>query len=149
MYKTLLVPIDGSRDAREALSLACQLRQTAGGSLHLLHVPEIPPAGDWLGYQTGASPLDYTPEKTEAQGREILEDAWRGCDQAGEDDKVDFIVRQGGPVQVILAEAERLGADVIVMGSRGLSDLRGLVTGSVSHKISHLAPCNVITIHAR
>ncbi|RKQ95722.1 nucleotide-binding universal stress UspA family protein [Kushneria sinocarnis] len=147
MYSNILVPIDGSEDAQRALAIACQLQQLSGGQLQLLNIPELPVADDWLGYQTGASPLDYTPEKAEAQGRETLEAAWQQSGQENQE-AVNFIVRQGVPAHVIVSEAGQLGADAIVMGSRGLSDLKGLVTGSVSHKVSHLAPCTVITVHS-
>ncbi|OHV09683.1 universal stress protein [Kushneria phosphatilytica] len=54
----------------------------------------------------------------------------------------------GSPAHIIVDEAERLKVDAIVIGSRGLSDFRGLVVGSVSHRVSHTAPCTVISVHA-
>ena len=50
----------------------------------------------------------------------------------------------GRAPQVILREAEDMDADVVVLGSRGLSDLAGLVLGSVAHKVLHLARCPVM-----
>ena len=52
----------------------------------------------------------------------------------------------GRPADTIVAAAERDKADMIVMGSRGFSDLKGLLLGSVSHKVSHLAPCTCVTV---
>jgi nucleotide-binding universal stress UspA family protein len=46
----------------------------------------------------------------------------------------------------ILEVANKADADIIVMGRRGLSNLRGFVTGSVSHKVSQRAECSVLTV---
>ncbi len=54
---------------------------------------------------------------------------------------IRFVVESGDPAHVIVRFAEVKKADFSVMGSRGLSDLGGLVFGSVPHKVSHLAPC--------
>ena len=59
----------------------------------------------------------------------------------------EYIVRMGSPADVILEEAARVGVDAIVMGSRGLSDIKGLLVGSVSHKVLHAAKCTVVTVH--
>lgn len=52
-----------------------------------------------------------------------------------------------GPIaKKIIDKAEYLGADTIVVGSRGLSDLGGSLLGSVSHKVAHLASCTCIVV---
>ena len=60
--------------------------------------------------------------------------------------KIDRIVTEGDAADVILQCAKDQDADLIVMGTRGLSDLRGLFVGSVSHKVSHLAECSCIMV---
>ena len=52
----------------------------------------------------------------------------------------------GDAARVILDCAKERNADLIVMGTRGMSDLRGLLVGSVSHKVSHLADCSCVTV---
>ena len=52
----------------------------------------------------------------------------------------------GSPAQMILAMAKRDDVDMIVMGSRGRGDMAGLLMGSVSHKVNHLAMCTCITV---
>jgi nucleotide-binding universal stress UspA family protein len=52
----------------------------------------------------------------------------------------------GDPVKCILSMTEQEEVDVIVMGTRGLGDLQGLLVGSVSHKVSNLAPCTCIAV---
>jgi nucleotide-binding universal stress UspA family protein len=57
-----------------------------------------------------------------------------------------MMLADGDPAQSILHLAKERGVDTIVMGSRGLSDIKGLFVGSVSHKINHLAECTCITV---
>jgi nucleotide-binding universal stress UspA family protein len=59
---------------------------------------------------------------------------------------VHCVIEDGDPGKEILRYAEEETANLIVMGSRGLSDLQGLLMGSVSHKVSHLSPCSCITV---
>ena len=60
--------------------------------------------------------------------------------------KIDRVIKEGEAANIILACAKERHADLIVMGTRGLSDLAGLFVGSVSHKVSHLATCTCITV---
>lgn len=60
--------------------------------------------------------------------------------------KIDRLTKDGDPAHVILDTAHARKADLIVMGTRGLSGLEGMLVGSVSHKISHLAACTCITV---
>ena len=55
-------------------------------------------------------------------------------------------VEEGDPAERILRHAEIDKANLIVMGSRGIGSLRGLLVGSVSQKVSQLAPCSCITV---
>jgi nucleotide-binding universal stress UspA family protein len=52
----------------------------------------------------------------------------------------------GDPAKVILNVAKTEKADLIVIGSRGLSDIQGLMFGSTSYKVTHLAPCSCLTV---
>ena len=60
--------------------------------------------------------------------------------------KIDRVITEGDPADLILKTAKGKDADLIVMGTRGLSDFTGLFVGSVSHKVSHLADCTCITV---
>ena len=59
---------------------------------------------------------------------------------------VRTVTRAGDPAKEILSVANEENADIIVMGRRGLGDLAGLLFGSVSHKVSHLAECACLTV---
>jgi nucleotide-binding universal stress UspA family protein len=60
--------------------------------------------------------------------------------------KVDIQIVGGRAADSILAAAEHEKADMIVMGSRGMGNLKGLFVGSVSHKVSQHAPCTCVTV---
>jgi nucleotide-binding universal stress UspA family protein len=75
----------------------------------------------------------------------LLEDAQRDTLQRGVE-SVEISIETGDPADVILHVAEARNADLIVIGSRGLSDLQGLVFGSTSHKVAHRAGCTCLTV---
>jgi nucleotide-binding universal stress UspA family protein len=60
--------------------------------------------------------------------------------------RVTTRVAEGNPVKQIVALAESEGAEMVFLGSRGVSDLKGLMMGSVSHKVMHLAPCTCVAV---
>ena len=149
MFKSILVPVDGSTHAEKALGVAAQLARASSATLHLMTVAEFPP--DNIGLFTGgtAEPFSEVEREKLAEGmkeeaHKVIEKALAAVDLAGIE--VKEATRQGRPAERINEEAEKLGADAIVMGSRGVSDMRGMVFGSVSHKVSHIASCTVITV---
>ncbi|MCL7942037.1 universal stress protein [Halomonas sp. ATCH28] len=149
MYQTILVPVDGSSHAEKALQVAAQLARGTSAVLHLMTVAEFPP--DNIGLFTGGVAEPYAEEEREKLAKGMKEEAHKAIDKARAtvdlaDIEVKEVVRQGRPAELITGEAEALGADAIVMGSRGVSDMRGMVFGSVSHKVSHTADCTVITV---
>ena len=60
--------------------------------------------------------------------------------------RVTTQVAEGSAAGQIVALAESGGADMIFLGSRGLGDVGGLLMGSVSHKVMHLAPCTCVAV---
>ena len=60
--------------------------------------------------------------------------------------EVERMIEIGDPTRRILAAAKARDVNLIVMGSRGLGDFKGLMLGSVSHKVSHAAECTCVTV---
>ncbi|SEG20544.1 universal stress protein [Billgrantia desiderata] len=145
MFKSILVPVDGSEGAKKALDVACQLANQADATLHLLHIPEELSHETTLVWGIGAIAIEASRTEREDIGRQVVEKAAEAA-RANGVSQVETVVGQGDPARTIVSEARRRGVEAIVMGSRGLSDLRGLVVGSVSHKVSHVAECTVITV---
>lgn len=155
MYQSILVPMDGSESAQKALEVAGRITSSAQATIYLLNVPELPEATDALGRAAGAPALDASSGEAVQAGLELVEQA----EQSGlglierikkasglTSTELKTVVKTGSPAEVILEQAAELGVEVIVMGSRGLSDWKGLVVGSVSHKVMHTAECAVILV---
>lgn len=159
MIKHILVPIDGSRHAQKALELAIDLATRYGAELTLVHAllrGQVPdeirklsdrPGGGEPAMAVGAAYVDFTLP------RDVLEDIAEKLLQSGARLAQERGVKTvhthwgpGDPAHVILDWASRHETDMIVIGSRGLGDLRGLIVGSVSHKVQHVFEGTVVTV---
>jgi nucleotide-binding universal stress UspA family protein len=60
--------------------------------------------------------------------------------------EVEVEVEQGSIARTIVAMAERHNSDMIVLGSRGMGDIEGLLRGGVSHRVEILAKCSVLVV---
>ncbi|WP_444678154.1 universal stress protein [Halomonas sp. E19] len=145
MFDSILVPVDGSEGAKKALAVACQLASQTDTTLHLLRIPEELSHETTLVWGIGAIAIEASRQEREDIGRQVVEKAAAEARAQGIT-KVETVIGQGDPARTILSEARRRGIAAIVMGSRGLSDFKGLMVGSVSHKVSHTADCTVITV---
>ncbi|MBZ0330594.1 universal stress protein [Halomonas sp. ANAO-440] len=145
MFNTILVPVDGSENAKKALSVACQLANQADATLHILHIPEELSHETTLVWGIGAIAIEASRQERDDIGQQVVEKAAQAARDKGVT-KVETAIGRGDPARSIVSEAKTRGVEAIIMGSRGLSDLRGLVVGSVSHKVSHAAECTVITV---
>jgi nucleotide-binding universal stress UspA family protein len=84
-------------------------------------------------------------ELLEPVGRQILEQAALAARQGGVKN-VTTKLMSGSPPDSILAAAKKEKADLVVLGTRGYGELKGLFLGSVSHKVSAQADCPVLTV---
>lgn len=147
MNERILVPLDGSTHAFKALGYACDLAEKYGSTLLLLHVVETREMLQGVRQYIETEHIEEPPAWVYEQmlADKVLDDAQQQARERGIT-SVRKVVEHGNPSRVILSVAENQDCDLIVMGTRGLSDFRGLAVGSVAHKVSHLAPCTVITV---
>ena len=170
MYKTILVATDGSEPARRAVERASDLAARYGARLVVVHVllygqpwehirdlveaehlaPEnMPPvvglSGTTAAIADDAKALQKLYRAIEAVGRTIVEAAARTARAKGVTE-VSAIIEAGDPAERILSRVASEQADIVVVGSRGLGRLEGLILGSVSHKVSQLAQVPCITV---
>jgi nucleotide-binding universal stress UspA family protein len=92
-------------------------------------------------------------EHIEGTNRDLLESIGshivHGAEVLAQEHKAPEIKTQievGDPASTILSVAKNQGIDLIVMGSRGLGNLKGLLLGSGSHKVSQLSQCTCVTV---
>jgi nucleotide-binding universal stress UspA family protein len=148
MFKNILVALDGSKHAKRAAVVATDLAQRYKSRLQFITVMKKPPTriSDELRHYMEIEQLTGTPDELVSDAVEkILADAERHARNKGvKNVRTDA---QSGPVaQTIINSAKRQKADLIVMGSRGLGEVEGLLLSSVSHKVASLADCNVMTV---
>ena len=174
MFKTILCPVDGSAHAAQALEMAIDMAKRYGASLVILHcllrnadpaalqrfaeieglAPHVGPAVQRLRDMDDRLQIQPLPnyEDTATSSRALVEIGQHVLDdaelQAGENgvDKVEAILTDGDPADRILAAIAAHKADCVVMGSRGLSDIKAVLLGSVSHKVMNRAPCTCIAV---
>ncbi|HSH41189.1 MAG TPA: universal stress protein [Arenicellales bacterium] len=145
MISNILIPVDGSEHSRKALELGCDLAVRYGAAVHLIHVTESPLREHTMALGGAAITMKASPDELRQAGSKELEHAEEYARNHGVRD-VTTEVEGGNPAQRIVESARETHADMIVMGSRGLSDLAGLLVGSVSHKVTNMAPCTCITV---
>lgn len=145
MISNILIPVDGSEHSRNALHLGCDLAKKYGAAVHLIHVTESPVRENTLALGGAALTLHASPQELKQAGSKVVEYSKEYAQNHGVK-SVTTEVTGGNPAHRIVESAKDIHADMIVMGSRGLSDLAGLLVGSVSHKVNNLAPCTCITV---
>lgn len=139
-FRTILVPTDFSAHAHAAIELARTLAHTGGGAVHLLHAYEVP-LGTISPYGV-ALPDGLLAQVRDAAARR-LEKAAHGFVEA----KVscETHVAHGPAADAITEAAQRLHADLVVMGTRGLSGWKHALLGSVAERTVRSSPCPVLT----
>ncbi|NNF90388.1 MAG: universal stress protein [Boseongicola sp.] len=145
MFSTILLSYDGSDHAQNALKAAAGLAKALNADLHLSHTPQIDTPTIVAGPFVSALEKPPTDEEVVEAGRHVVDQAKALAAKAGVEFKVCHVGR-GRPAQHTLADAEAIGADLIVMGRRGLGAVGALAMGSVSQAVSHGAKCACMTV---
>jgi len=139
--KQIVVGVDGSEHAAAALDWAIGLASRTGAHIVAVHALHLPPVYGVSGYEP-LLPLD--PE-WQAEMKRLFEDEWCSPLRAA---AVPFsrVFTEGRPASVIADAAERVDADLVVVGRRGRGSLTELLLGSVSHELSHHCKRPVVLI---
>jgi nucleotide-binding universal stress UspA family protein len=142
MFKKVMWATDGSEAADLALPLARTLAGESGGELIVVHCTEFTLPGKAGGRLTVHANEDELNAKVERQVAEIS------------DSGIPAKLRQetasvGGAAHAIADAAGEDQADVIVVGTRGHTVLAGLLVGSVTQRLLHIAPCPVLAVPVR
>lgn len=146
MFKTILVAVDGSDHAFKALDAAIDLATRFDAKIIALSVyRHHSPLESTHSMVRARSTIEAPDEALSRLARETVETAVLRAKESGVAE-VSGLVRRGPPARTIVEVAKKKGADAIILGSRGLGDVEGLLLGSVSHKVNSLAHCTCITV---
>ena len=142
LFHKILAAYDGSKAANKALDKAIELcKTTPEAKLEVLHVYDFPR----FYVAEGFVPVPASMNKDFYELAErTVEEAKKRVVAAGLESKVEMV--QGAPAETILEYAQKSGADLIVIGSRGLGGIREFVLGSVSHNVVQHARIPVLVV---
>jgi nucleotide-binding universal stress UspA family protein len=136
MFKTIVLALDGSEGSRAAIPLATELAQHDQAAIVIVHIEERVVG-------KGGGPLRADEEDIKAEIRKQAEE----LSAQGIDTSVQMAdVMLGGPAHAIEEIAANAEADLIVMGTRGHSPVAGLLLGSVTQRLLHIARRPVLAV---
>ena len=147
MFTRIVVGIDGSETSKTALDLACDIAAKYDSELHLVHTPQPQTLAFAMGTVAGFHTVTTLPPPAEvaAACEKIL--TWGADIASAHNQKIaQTYGNQGDTATEITQCAERIGADLIVTGRRGLGSIGALVQGSTSQQINHLAKCACLSV---
>ncbi len=162
MYTKIVVAYDRSEDSEKALHQAVKLAELSKASIHLVHVSKesnklsaqpatrIPYGTGSIGNEGHAGVPSPVPEEQNgvmierSEGEAILREVKETLHHMGVN--VHSEVRGGDPAKEIVDLAVMIEADLIVIGSRGLSGIKKWMLGSVSEKVAQHSPCPVLIV---
>lgn len=134
MLSNILVCVDGSEGAVNALKYGVQLAEKMGSTVTLLNVQE-------------KKMFEYSPDVVKDLGKKILSKAVETIRETKL--KINERLEVGVPSDVIVEVAEKSNHDLIIMGSRGLGKVKRFLLGSVSEDVSHKSKCSVLIVPAK
>ncbi|HJT37625.1 MAG TPA: universal stress protein [Actinomycetota bacterium] len=148
MYKSIVVGVDGSDTARAAMLKAADLAKLTGARVHLVtasakgYLAEMvaiePIAGGMLeALKTAEAQVESASEAMLARAADDV--AARGVD-------VETHIVDAAPADAIVDVAQTVGADLIVVGNKGMRGSKRYVLGSVPNSVAHHAPCDVTIV---
>lgn len=147
MPKRILVAVDGSPMSDAAGAEAVELARDRSAQLRLIHVVDSPYAYPDALYGQVSVDFEALREAWRAAGRRVLDRAMDAARQAQVEPEAALVESDGRrPATVIVGEAERWGADLIVMGTHGRRGLERLLMGSVAEGVVRTAPVSVLLV---
>jgi nucleotide-binding universal stress UspA family protein len=139
-FTKILLATDGSENASRAADAAIGLALGLSlPSITIAHIVTSPPSESRM-----VQAKFDVHSLLEEESRKAIRGTLNRCDAAGIPYTLKVAI--GDPAQEILAHVQKEQIDLVVIGSRGLGTLQGVLIGSVSQKIAHLVPCPVLIV---
>ena len=146
MFKKILVPLDGSKSAIAALNIACEVATRFQSHITLLHVASL---GTVLPMKRFEKTQHISPHEIQKMIMSSREAGFNILDQGqqileGSGIPVKTILKDGYPATEIVRIARDRNLDLIILGARGVSQIKELRIGRTSEQIVRNAPCTVM-----
>jgi len=147
MFNVIVVGTDGSESAAVAVRHATELAKQGSAALHIVSAYRPVAMGTVaMASSAGAATFDV-----EHVNRSVAEQGQGVCDHAAtqarrDGVKVELHVVSGDAADVLVSVATEVGADLVVVGNRGMSGGRRFILGSVPNKVSHHCPCSLLIV---
>jgi nucleotide-binding universal stress UspA family protein len=144
MFRTIVVGTDGSDTAGKAVAQAAEMAAAVNATLLIVSAFE-PVSGARLREEAQEAPDDV---RWMVNPREDVDATLEVAAEVAAEQGVQTrtFARQGDPADAILDVAEEQGADLIVVGNKGMTGAKRFLLGSVPNKVSHHAPCSVLIV---
>lgn len=141
MFHRIVVGNDGSEHARQALEVALDIAQRYGAELHVAAVAQVP---DYAG---SVDEVDEAIRQAKVYYQPAFDEAQALARSKGVSAQTHLL--KGHAAQGLIELARQVHADLIVVGSRGLSTFQRFLLGSVSEAVVHHAPCPVLVVRRK
>jgi nucleotide-binding universal stress UspA family protein len=140
MFKSIVLALDGSEGAKRGIPIAVELAKAGEAKIVIAHVEERMAT-------KGRAPLEVDEDEIQAELRAMVKDfAAEGIEASLE--MGDVMAGGAGTAHAIADIAERSKADLIVTGTRGHSPVAGLLVGSVTQRLLHIAKQPILVVPA-
>ena len=147
MYKQIVVGTDGSAGAALALDAAVELARLTGATLHIVIAHQVATSAHLAAAAQVGIPATDIVESEDA----VRAEAQRVCDQAIDRTREAGVTAEahsvsGDAADALIRVAGDTGADLVVVGNRGMSGVRRFVLGSVPNRLSHHCPTSLLIV---
>ena len=151
MFKVIVVGTDGSDTATAALAKAIELAEHGGATLHIVHAHRLVSMSQLGQAASVGAPtfgdIERVNSGIQEDSRQVCSRAVSQAEAAGV--KCETHQMPGDASDALLDVAEQVGADLLVVGNRGMTGVRRFVLGSVPNKVSHHCPCSLLIVDTR
>ena len=146
MISNILIAVDGSPHSKKAVDIGSQIAIGVSAKIVLLHVVKLDEMPEVMRQLIKDEHFPGTKvDVLMSAAKQMLKIEVENARSAGVTD-VEVEVEEGSIARTIIATARRHDCDMIVLGSRGMGDLHGLLRGGVSHRVEILAKCPILIV---
>lgn len=146
MIKKILVAVDGSKHSLKSVKYAAEIANGMNANLLLFHVVKPYRLPDSLKTFAQAEHMATIDADLLRKGAQYLLAAALDTARKAGLKEVEMETEEGPIARTIVARAKSYKADMIVIGSRGMGDIEGMLRGGVSHRVEILSKCPVLVV---